>query len=143
MGRRIERETDVKRPHESPENTAAGRRSWAQGPLNRSRPLGEVLSILTGEGAPHSSASADLLMMSCAGNSVEIECQCAGYLIHTFWYASTRTVSLAICLEKLQRIRAPQIYSGSPMRCIRSWKRGSERSASKQGRSRTPGLNRP
>jgi hypothetical protein len=36
----------------------------------------------------------------------------------------------------------PQIYSGSPIRWTRFWKRGSERSASKEGRSRTPGLNR-
>jgi hypothetical protein len=35
-----------------------------------------------------------------------------------------------------------RIYDGSPIRRTRSLKRGSERNRSKQGRSRTPGLNR-
>ena len=37
---------------------------------------------------------------------------------------------------------ASRIYDGSPIRRTRSLKRGAERNGSKQGRSRTPGLNR-
>jgi hypothetical protein len=45
----------------------------------------------------------------------------------------------ASCLEDFL---ASRTYDGSPMRRTRSWKRESERNGSKQGRSRTPGLNR-